>query len=404
MQSIPNQLHRVAGHLGDPPLGGRHDSGTILRKSQPSVKLEYMPTALDRVRSLINDSGLSQAGFSADIGLDPTKLSKSLSGARRFTSVELAQIADRCSVSVDWILSGDEPLIATAARANAGSSPERAVAEAARLVELRESATRLGYPQGWRPVPVRSTRSRAHEQGTDLAEEASARLAALGLDVVTPDLPQLVESAFGVDVALAALGEGFDGLAAATPEAKIIVVAVTPVPYRQRFTVAHELGHLLAGDDQGIHTDEDIYSVSARKDPSEVRANAFAAAFLMPEQLLRGAVVPGFNAESFAALAVRLLVSPSALAYRLEGLRLIDSMSRDQWKSMSAKEAARLAKAPASIGSATAYATEPRNPGLLARDLFTAYLDEKTTLRPYANLLGVDAERLRQDLEREGEG
>lgn len=363
-----------------------------------------MSTTLDRIRSLIADSGLSQGAFSADLGLDPTKLSKSLSGSRRFTSVELAQIADRCSVTVDWILTGEEPLMATAARAFAESSPERAVAHAARLVELRESAERLGYPQGWRPVPKRTARTRAYEQGTDLAEEASARLAALGLDVVTPDLAGLIETAFGADVAITSLGDGFDGLAASTPEAKVIVVAVSAVPYRQRFTLAHELGHLLAGDDQGIHADEDIYSASGRNDPSEIRANAFAAAFLMPEQLLRGAVTPGFHEQDFAALAVRLLVSPSALAYRLENLRLIDAMASAQWKSMTAKEAACKAKAPGSIGSATAYAAEPRIPGLLARDLFTAYLDEKTTLRPYASLLGVDAARLRQDLEQEGEG
>ncbi|MBK7721875.1 MAG: ImmA/IrrE family metallo-endopeptidase [Austwickia sp.] len=355
------------------------------------------------MRSLIVDSGLSQAAFSADLGLDPTKLSKSLSGARRFTSVELAQIADRCSVTVDWILTGEEPLMATAARAFAGSSPERAVAEAARLVELRESAARLGYPQEWRPVPLRTSRTLAYEQGTDLAAEASARLAALGLDVVTPDLAGLIEAAFGADVAITSLGDGFDGLAASTPKAKVIVVAVSAVPYRQRFTLAHELGHLLSGDDQGIHADEDIYSASGRKDPSEIRANAFAAAFLMPEHLLRGAVTPGFSGQDFAALAVRLLVSPAALAYRLENLRLIDAMASAQCKSMTAKEAARQARAPASIGSATAYATEPRIPSLLARDLFTAYLDEKTTLRPYASLLSVDAERLRQDLEREGE-
>lgn len=375
----------------------------VLRKSQVYGRLPLMTTPQDRVRSLISDSGLSQAAFSSDLGLDPTKLSKSLSGARRFTSVELAQIADRCAVTVDWLLSGEEPLLATAARAFEGSSPERAVAEASRLVELRESATRLGYPQTWRPVPVRSRRSLAVDKGADLATEATARLASEGLDVVVLDLASLIENAFGVDVCLTSLGEGFDGLAAATPEAKLIVAAVTPVAFRQRFTLAHELGHLLAQDDQGIHADPDIYG-GDRRDVTEVQANAFAATFLMPEHLLRGAVGPGFGEREFAAISVRLLVSPSALAYRLENLRLIDAMARDRWKSMSAKQAARLAGMPASIAAATAYATEPRNPGLLARDLFTAYLDEKSTLRPYANLLGVDAAQLRHDLERAGDG
>lgn len=359
-----------------------------------------MASPLDRVRSLISDSGLTQAAFAAELALDPTKLSKSLSGSRRFTSVEYAEIAERCGVSVDWILTGVEPVMATAARASVGSTAQRAVAETGRLVELRESATRLGYPQPWQPVPVRWSATQPRDQGTDLASEASARLTSLGLDVVTLDLASVIESAFGVDVCLTALGEGFDGLAASTHEAKLIVASVTPVAYRQRFTLAHELGHLLAGDDQGIHTDADIFSKESQRGPSETRANAFAATFLMPEHQLRGAVGPGFGKQEFARLSVQMLVSPSALAIRLERLRLIDEMASAVFRGMSAKTAARLAQAPMSIGTATAYSTEPRHPGLLSRDLFTAYVDDKTTLRPYANLLGVDSDKLRDDLER----
>ena len=50
----------------------------------------------DRVLSLIEASGLSRRAFAQDIGLDDSKLSKSLSGARRFSSLDLARIADRC--------------------------------------------------------------------------------------------------------------------------------------------------------------------------------------------------------------------------------------------------------------------------------------------------------------------
>lgn len=378
-------------------------SVTDLRKSQHPDILVGMTTVPDRVRSLIHDAGVSQSAVSAELGLDPTKLSKSLGGARRFTSVELAQIAERFGVSVDWILTGEEPPMATAARAFQGSSPERAVSEAARLVELRQSAARLGYPQAWSPVPVRSTAARAVDQGAELAAEATGRIAALGLDLLSVDLAAVVEAAFGVDVCLTQLGEGFDGLAASTDDAKLIVAAVTPVAYRQRFTIAHELGHLLAADDQGVHADQDIFG-GDRRAPTEMRANAFAAAFLMPEHLVRGAVCAGFSETEFAALSVRLLVSPSALAHRLANLRLIDEMARDRWKVMSAAAAARRAGTPTALAAATAYSTETRHPGLLARDLFSAYLDQKTTLRPYARLLGVGAELLRSDLEREGEG
>lgn len=359
-----------------------------------------MNTPEDRVRQVIADSGKSQGEFAADVGLDPSKMSKSLSGARRFSSLDLARIAEIGQVSVDWLLSGEEPSLTTAARAAAGSSSELAVTEATRLVELRASATRLGYPQPWQPLPVRTGSSGAANQGRALAKEALARMTSLDLGPVVVDLADVIEQAFGVDVCLTRLGDQFDGLAASTAEAKVVVAGLTPVALRQRFTVAHELGHLLAGDDQGIHTDQDIYSPDSRGGDSEVRANNFAASFLMPEAELRSSVGSHFDEAAFAALAMRLMVTPSALAIRLETLRLIDGMKKEKWRTLSAKQAARLAGAQAQLAAVTAYSTEPRGPGLLTRDLFTAYLDEKTTLRPYASLVGVDTATLRDELER----
>ena len=214
-----------------------------------------MTTPEERVRVIIGRSGLSQGEFASRIGLDPTKLSKSLSGVRRFTSLELAQIAELSVTTVDWILTGEESVLATAARASHGGSAAMALDQATELVELRESAARLGYPQAWTPVARREgqagvPRGPAYAQGAQLAGDALAHLDSLGLHPVTLDLAGLVEAAFGADVCLAPLGEGFDGLAVTTPQARVIVAACGGQPYRQRFTIAHELGHLLAGDDQ----------------------------------------------------------------------------------------------------------------------------------------------------------
>lgn len=393
---------RRVGRRGHLDQCGDHPD-TELRKSQEGVRVELMSTPEDRVRQVIADSGVSQGDFAAEVGLDPSKMSKSLSGARRFSSLDLARIAEIGHVSVDWLLSGEEPVLATAARAAAGSSAETAVAEATRLVELRASAARLGYPQPWQPLPTREESSHPAAQGQARAEEALGRMASMGLSLALTDLADAVERAFGVDVCLTRLGGRFDGLAASTVDAKVILAGLTPVALRQRFTIAHELGHLLAGDDQEIHTDQDIYSPDSRQGDSEVRANNFAAAFLMPEAELRAAVDADFDEVAFAELAMHLKVTPTALAIRLETLRLIDGMKKEQWRSLSAKQAARLAGAQDQLAAVTAYATEPRGPGLLTRDLFTAYLDEKTTLRPYAQLVGVDPNALRDDLERAAE-
>lgn len=46
-------------------------------------------------------------------------------------------------------------------------------------------------------------------------------------------------------------------------------------------------------------------------------------------------------------------------------------------------------------------ASTPRPPGLLVRDTYAAYESGAATLRPYANLFGVDVDELRHALESE---
>ena len=104
-----------------------------LRKSQQYAMVGLMDTAADRIRELIAGSGLGQGGFAAEVGLDPSKMSKSLAGTRRFSSLDLARIAAHARVTVDWLMTGEETPLATAARAAAGSSSETAITEAARL-------------------------------------------------------------------------------------------------------------------------------------------------------------------------------------------------------------------------------------------------------------------------------
>jgi AcrR family transcriptional regulator len=61
----------------------------------------------DRVRRLVAHLGCTQGDFAARIGLDGSKLSRSLNGARRFTLPELARIAEVGGVSTDWLLNGN---------------------------------------------------------------------------------------------------------------------------------------------------------------------------------------------------------------------------------------------------------------------------------------------------------
>lgn len=204
---------------------------------------------------------------------------------------------------------------------------------------------------------------------------------------------------FGADVVVAELGPDFDGMAVSSPKVKLILAATSSNPARQRFTIAHELGHLLAEDDQELHLDADIQACS-KKDGSEMRANAFAAAFLMPESVLHAAVnEAGLTREHFAALASELSVSPTTLAYRLQNLGLIDDATADRFRAMTGASAARLAGCGGQLAHDTILASSPRPPGLLVRDTYDAYDTGRSTLRPYASIMQTDVERLREALE-----
>ncbi len=101
---------------------------------------------------------------------------------------------------------------------------------------------------------------------------------------------------------------------------------------RQRFTLAHELGHWLLHEGRPLIVDHTVRinkrdSVSsAATDNEEIQANAFAAAFLMPADWVRAAVERELRAyvpsrdELTAKLAEEFDVSQEAMSIRLINL------------------------------------------------------------------------------------
>ncbi|HET7727343.1 MAG TPA: ImmA/IrrE family metallo-endopeptidase [Candidatus Limnocylindrales bacterium] len=111
---------------------------------------------------------------------------------------------------------------------------------------------------------------------------------------------------------------------------RVIGVNSAHAPVRQRFTIAHELGHALLHDAQGLHLDQAFKFRDSRSalavDPDEMDANAFAAALLMPEdEVWEAAEAYGLDINDDAAMrkaARHFGVSVQALSYRLANLRV----------------------------------------------------------------------------------
>lgn len=129
------------------------------------------------------------------------------------------------------------------------------------------------------------------------------------------------------------LDNELSGMAFVKDGTAIIGINALHHPNRQRFTMAHECGHLVLHRDQvtrEVHVDKafpmlmrDAVS-AASVDPMEIEANLFAAELLMPEFLLAQELgdTP-FDIDDDAAvtaLARRFRVSLSAMQFRLGNL------------------------------------------------------------------------------------
>lgn len=86
---------------------------------------------------------------------------------------------------------------------------------------------------------------------------------------------------------------------------------------RQRFTIAHELGHFVLGHGT---SPRDTSQVFASSNPKERAANQFAAHLLMPADAIRMMVSQGHTSTN--DLAGIFGVSPAAMGYHLVNMGL----------------------------------------------------------------------------------
>lgn len=109
------------------------------------------------------------------------------------------------------------------------------------------------------------------------------------------------------------------GAVNSTGSAAAIWVRASDHPVRKRFTIAHELGHLLLHD-PGVAFRDDTFTGNWK----EVQANRFAAGLLMPLDLVRDHYSRGLYRPAARTVARAFMVSEAAMRYRLHDLTGID--------------------------------------------------------------------------------
>lgn len=176
---------------------------------------------------------------------------------------------------------------------------------------------------------TRKTQSAAGSPASDPREAALDVLAAHWVDgegrVNFPVDPVRIANSLGVDVVRANLEQDVSGLLVKEPAAENARIFLNRRDHerRQRFTCAHEIGHLAK---RGASIDERIGYVDSRDtlssagtDAEEIWANAFAAELLMPAVAVRTLWAQG---KSVPKVARTFGVSEEAMQVRLAKLRL----------------------------------------------------------------------------------
>jgi Zn-dependent peptidase ImmA (M78 family)/transcriptional regulator with XRE-family HTH domain len=238
------------------------------------------------------------------------------------SSVLLA-LADALRVSEEYLLSDDDLVLeGVEFRKKPNTSAREEAAIEANSIHLLERYLAIEDMLQLKSVDWEKPRSAPHPVLDIRDAEDAARSVreewGLGNDPI-PQLAELLEER-GIKVLSLAL-QNIDGLAAKVRRkdhmaARVVVVKCDAWSERKRFTLAHELGHMVI---------EPAASLSEQE--VEKAAHRFAGAFLIPADTLRaemGANRSSVSLGELVALKARFGVSIQAITYRCKDLGIIN--------------------------------------------------------------------------------
>lgn len=171
---------------------------------------------------------------------------------------------------------------------------------------------------------------------SSIEDKAVAALEQLNLTCIPID-PAFVASRLGLSVRFESFSDDLSGVLMRKPEGSIVAVNSTHGIARQRFTIAHEIGHYVLQHKGDLFVDQTVLNrrdgrSSYAIDFQEIEANAFAAALLMPRQQVTDELIELINSSNVEQrnlareLAIRFQVSEQAMRFRLVNLGLMTSL------------------------------------------------------------------------------
>ncbi len=247
-----------------------------------------------RLRVAREVCGLTQEAVAQELGVSRPAVTQMEAGNRAVSSLELSRLSYLFGRDIREFLGEhfrDQDVLGALFRAQPAITQDPAVVDKLRecvalgreltnLEALLGTGRPLALPATYQFPPPRS-RWEAVQQGAQAAAEERRRLG-LGVGPVS-SLPELLDTQ-GVRTGIIDLPDEVSGIAFTDPTLGLFVVANRQHhELRRRFSLAHEYGHvLLDRSHSGL-----VSLTTDREELPEVRANSFAANFLMPAEGVR---------------------------------------------------------------------------------------------------------------------
>jgi len=283
----------------------------------------------ERMREARLAAGLTQEELGAAAGLDRTMIVKIESGSRRIDAMELVRLSSALQVPVDFLLRST-PLVLSRRTGVVTEEADTEVAREAGRLDLAlvawlhevQQLVELGVLQ---PGPLLRAETPVDSQ-TAARELALWVRKQLGMDLeAIASLAEMCERAGQYVLVTDVRGEG---ASVVEGDVAVAVVSLEGDPGRRRATAAHELGHLVVGDeyssDLGVH---------ASRADREALLDAFAAELLLPSQVLteeRGAA-EAISRDQLIGLAARYRISWSLALRQAAHAGVLSAQARRDW-------------------------------------------------------------------------
>jgi len=288
-----------------------------------------------RIKALREQKRLTQDEVSQAFGFkDRQTLSAIETGERRVAADELLRAVAFFDVHLDYftdpfMLAGEGKFSWRQTGVN-GRKLEGYELDAGRLIAaFRTLGPQVGHKSPLLKRALGLTKNSSFEEATAAGERFAAEFG-LG-DVPATRLAEVMERDLGMLVLMVDPIEGVSGAACRLPDLDVVLINRREVAGRRHFDLAHELFHILTWDQMPPEHIEEV--MSAKRNRVEQLADNFASAVIMPAAVLDrygdwtdlddDALIVRLN-----AVADTLLVTASALRWRLVGLGRLDKARR----------------------------------------------------------------------------